>query len=329
MHAMPAQAIFIAFVVSLAVLVVLLSRFGRGWALDRPNERSLHERPVPRTGGIAIVFGAASALALGAQALWLPMLLAMLLAAVSFADDLRGLPTLARLGAHVAAAGALVWMLVSPVQIGAFALLVITVVWVTNLYNFMDGSDGIAGGAAVIGFGAYALGAQSAGDSALVLLASAIAAACAAFLLLNYHPARIFMGDVGSIPLGFLAAGLGLWGWHAEAWTLWFPLLVFGPFLGDATLTLLKRLARGERVWQPHREHYYQRMVRMGLGHRGTAWCAYAAIAGCSGAALASRDASPAVQVATFVAVSVVLAGLAALVDLNWRRIGREGTGDA
>src|SRR6185436_356022 len=105
-----------------------------------------------------------------------------------------------------------------------------------------------------------------------------------------------FLGDVGSIPLGFLAGGLGLLGWRNDLWPLWFPLLVFGPFIGDATLTLVRRLLRRERVWHAHREHYYQRMVRMGFGHRGTAWTAYAVMALCAGAALVGRGQPPAMQ---------------------------------
>jgi UDP-N-acetylmuramyl pentapeptide phosphotransferase/UDP-N-acetylglucosamine-1-phosphate transferase len=96
-----------------------------------------------------------------------------------------------------------------------------------------------------------------------------VAAAAAGFLCFNFHPARIFMGDVGSVPLGFTAGALGLVGWRSGAWPLWFPLLVFAPFILDATVTLLRRALRGEKVWQAHRSHYYQRMVQMGLGHRG------------------------------------------------------------
>ena len=152
----------------------------------------------------------------------------------------------------------------------ALALLALAVAWITNLYNFMDGSDGLAGGMSVAGFGAYSIAAWLAGDAATGALCAAISGASVAFLLHNFYPARIFMGDVGSIPLGFLAAALGIVGWRNDAWPLWFPLLVFGPFIGDATVTFFKRVARRERVWRAHREHYYQRMVRMGFGHRGT-----------------------------------------------------------
>ena len=90
------------------------------------------------------------------------------------------------------------------------------------------------------------------------------------------YPARVFLGDAGSVPLGFVAAALGLAGMVREIWPIWFPLLVFSPFVVDSTTTLFRRLLRGEKVWQAHHEHYYQRMVRSGIGHRDTALIWYA-----------------------------------------------------
>ena len=309
----------LSFLVAFALVRVLLSRFGR-FALDRPNERSLHERPVPRTGGIALLAGAAVSLAFGAAVLWLPLALAAALAVLSFVDDLRGMPTALRLAAHLLAAGVVVWYLLSPMHPAEMVLLALAAVWVTNLYNFMDGADGVAGGMAVIGFSAYAAAAGLAGEAPLAALCAAIAAAALAFLAHNFHPARIFMGDVGSIPLGFLAAALGILGWRNDAWPLWFPVLVFGPFIADATVTLVKRLARREKVWQAHREHYYQRIVRMGLGHRGAALLGYAVMAGCAALALAGRAQPPALQAVAFGAGSALLGAMALWVDLRWSR---------
>src|SRR5262245_61067675 len=124
MRAMLAQALFISFAVALGCLALLLSRFGRA-VLDRPNERSLHQHPVPRTGGVAVVIGAAAAMAIGAQELWLPFGLAGALAAVSFIDDLRSLPTSLRLACHLAAAGLICWYLLSPMHPLALAVLVL------------------------------------------------------------------------------------------------------------------------------------------------------------------------------------------------------------
>jgi UDP-N-acetylmuramyl pentapeptide phosphotransferase/UDP-N-acetylglucosamine-1-phosphate transferase len=316
---MPLLAAPSGFVLALLVLAVLLSPWGRRFALDRPNERSLHARPVPRTGGFAIIAGGSVALAFGGGALWLPLLLALALGALSFADDLLGLPSALRLAAHLAAASALVAFAHGPLS-AASILLVLALAWTANLYNFMDGADGLAGGMGVIGFGAYAMAAQACGATALVAASAALAGACAAFLVFNFHPARIFMGDVGSIPLGFLAAALGLAGWREGCWSLWFPLLCFGPFAGDATLTLARRVLRREPASKAHREHYYQRLVRMGFGHRKTAFIEYAAMAGCAGAALAARDAAPLTQAAVFAAASAVLAAIALWIDARWAR---------
>jgi UDP-N-acetylmuramyl pentapeptide phosphotransferase/UDP-N-acetylglucosamine-1-phosphate transferase len=307
-----------AFVVSFIAARLLVGRFGR-LALDHPNERSLHERPVPRTGGIAILLGVAAAAAFDA-ALWLPLAVALGLAAVSFVDDLRGIPTALRLVLHLAVAGFFCWYVLAPIHPLELALITLGVAWLTNLYNFMDGADGLAGGMAVIGFGAYAAAAWSAGHGALAALSLALAAAAAGFLAHNFHPARIFLGDVGSIPLGFLAGALGVLGWRDDVWPLWFPVLVFGPFIGDATITLIKRAVRGERVWRAHREHYYQRMVRMGFGHRATAWVAYAAMALCAALALLGRGESPALQAAAFFTGVALLAALAIWVDVRWAR---------
>ncbi|HYY61762.1 MAG TPA: glycosyl transferase, partial [Burkholderiales bacterium] len=173
---------------------------------------------------------------------------------------------------------------------------------------------------ALIGFGAYAIAAGAAGDMPLAAASVALAAAAAAFLLLNFPPARIFLGDVGSVPLGFLAAALGLAGWRDDVWPLWFPLLVFAPFIGDATLTLLRRAIRRERVWRAHREHYYQRLVLMGAGHRGTALLGYGLMAICAGAALYARTEAPAVQAAVVVPAAVALIAAAAWIDVRWSR---------
>jgi UDP-N-acetylmuramyl pentapeptide phosphotransferase/UDP-N-acetylglucosamine-1-phosphate transferase len=312
----------LSFAVTFAALRLLLTKFGR-LALDRPNERSLHERPVPRTGGVAVAAGALTSLAFGAGALWLPIGLAVVLACLSFVDDLRGLPTAARLTAHLAAAGVLVWYVMSPMNLAALAALCLAVAWITNLYNFMDGSDGLAGGMAFVGFGTYAIAAGSAGDAALLALAVALAAAALAFLTLNFPPARIFLGDVGSVPLGFLAGALGIVGWRDDVWPLWFPVLVFAPFIGDATVTLLRRLARGEKVWQAHREHYYQRFVRMGAGHRGAALSGYALMLVCAAASLYARTERPAIQAAAFGAATIVLIAAGAWIDVRWARYSR------
>ena len=312
----------LSFVVAFVALRLLIGPLAR-LALDEPNERSLHQRPVPRTGGVAVIVGTAAGLYFVEGAYWPPLLIALLLAGVSLLDDLRGMPTAVRLTAHLAAAAALVWHLAWPMDPVAAVLLVLAVTWITNLYNFMDGSDGLAGGMAVIGFGVYAYAANLAGSTWIPAFCVALAGASTAFLTHNFPPARIFMGDVGSIPLGFLAAALGIVGWHDGLWPLWFPALVFGPFIGDATVTLLRRLLRGERVWQAHKDHYYQRLVRMGFGHRGTAVVGYLVMAACGAMALFGRTQPLIIQIFAFLTAAAGLAVIAAWVDLRWSQFNR------
>jgi UDP-N-acetylmuramyl pentapeptide phosphotransferase/UDP-N-acetylglucosamine-1-phosphate transferase len=324
MRAMLVLAPVAAFFVALLVARLLLSPAGRRIALDAPNERSLHAQPVPRTGGIAIAAGVAVACALVWPGLPVILAVAALLAAASFADDIAGLSTLARLALHLGAAAAALLFDLEIAGALLFVVLALALAWTTNLYNFMDGSDGLAGGMALFGFGAYALAAHLFGAQTLAALCASLAAASGAFLVFNWHPARLFLGDVGSVPLGFLAGALGLQGWVIGAWPLWFPLLVFAPFMCDATLTLLKRALRREAVWRAHREHYYQRLVRMGLGHRGAAYIEYAAMAGCAALALlVLREPLP-VQAIALAFAAVALSGTAVWIDRLWARFLRD-----
>jgi UDP-N-acetylmuramyl pentapeptide phosphotransferase/UDP-N-acetylglucosamine-1-phosphate transferase len=264
-----------------------------GWLLrrnrlpmDHPNERSLHATPTPRIGGLGIMAGVLVAFVWLANASMLPVMFgAFVLAVVSVLDDVRGLPVRVRFLAHfVAATGCLFalgltgWMLL----MGTLA-----VVWMTNLYNFMDGSDGLAGGMAAIGFGALALAAWQGDAPGLAVFCAAIAAAALAFLRFNFPPARVFMGDAGSIPLGFLAATLGILGSRQGVWPWLFPLLVFSPFIVDASVTLTRRALRGEKIWQAHRSHYYQRVVLLGATHRQLALAAYTVMLAMAGLAFA------------------------------------------
>jgi UDP-N-acetylmuramyl pentapeptide phosphotransferase/UDP-N-acetylglucosamine-1-phosphate transferase len=144
-----------------------------------------------------------------------------------------------------------------------------------NLYNFMDGIDGLAGGMAVFGFGALAVLGWIAAAPGFALLSLSIAVASLGFLVFNFPPARIFMGDVGAGTLGFLAGLLTLWGVRAGIFPFWVGVLVFSPFIVDASWTLLRRLATGEKPWQAHRAHAYQRLVQAGWNHRRTTLCEY------------------------------------------------------
>jgi len=257
-------ALFSAFVVSWVAISLRLRFADRG--LDQPNHRSLHERPTPHGGGLGIVLALLSVgVWAGAPVLLLAAVLG--LALLSLADDLWHLPFWLRLTAHLSAAAALCHLIALPALLWPPAMLAVG--WMTNLYNFMDGADGLAGSQGVAGFSAYAAGFALAGDAVLAAWCAAAAAACAGFLCFNWPPARIFMGDVGSIPLGYLAGGLGMMGAWQGAWPWWFPLMAFAPFVLDASATLARRALARKRVWEAHREHTYQRMVQMGYGHRG------------------------------------------------------------
>lgn len=293
-------------------------------AIDVPNARSLHAAPIPRVGGVVLVAALLAGWGLLPGPLAAIALPAALLCVFSFVDDRSGLPVLSRLAAHALAA-ALFLLLVQPAPDHGLllALLGAGLVWLTNLYNFMDGMDGLAGGMALIGFAMLGAGALPAAPG-LAAACFCVAAAAAGFLLFNWHPARLFLGDAGSIPLGFLAGALGIRGWLEHLWPLWFPLLVFSPFVVDATVTLLRRALRGEKVWQAHREHYYQRLVRMGWSHRRTALAEYAVMLATGLAALLLHDAAPAVQMAGLGGAALLYLGLMAAVDARWRGFAAE-----
>jgi UDP-N-acetylmuramyl pentapeptide phosphotransferase/UDP-N-acetylglucosamine-1-phosphate transferase len=196
---------------------------------------------------------------------------------------LRGLPAGVRLAAHFAICAAFLAALSANTPSGPgmiwLALLLVPLVWGINLYNFMDGLDGLAGGMAVMGFGSYALLAALQGGMPLAVVSACVAAAALGFLPYNFAPAKVFLGDVGSIPLGLLAGAIGVVGWQQELWPLWLPLVVFSPFVLDATVTLGRRLLRGARFAEAHREHYYQRLAQSGMGHRNTALLEYGLMA--------------------------------------------------
>ncbi len=357
------------------ILAVLL-KTGWAWdiATDVPNHRSLHSRPTPRVGGLGLLPASLLTGAAMAPTFRLAALVALAIALVSQIDDRRGLPARVRFAAQLL--GALVFLGVgsafgpahaalaaavgaSPFGAGVVLLisvfLVIAFVWSMNLYNFMDGTDGLAGGMACIGFGCYAfaaffamhhsggrLDASSLSDAGLphfvalrdIALAScAVAGAAVGFLYWNLPPARLFMGDAGSVPLGFLAAALGWLGWAHGAWPALFPFMVFSPFAADATVTLLRRLMRGERFWEAHREHYYQRMVRMGWSRVRVLSICYGAML-CIGVCALCYTFVPTSHIASGVDVPLCRAmlaafcclgivGLGAFVDRRWSRYMR------
>ena len=319
----------LAFAVS-AVSAAALAR-ARVLPMDVPNPRSLHERPVPRTGGLAVLLGLAAGvlaggLPSGGHAAWVAGAVAGA-AAASFLDDVRGLAPAARLLVHALAAGAVVAgaglaipRLVVPfagdVPLGALAapLSVLALVWMANLYNFMDGMDGFAASMTILGAATFGVAFLRAGDGAGAAVAFCLAAAAAGFLLLNRPPARLFLGDVGAVPVGFLVGVLGLRGASRGAFDAALPLIAFAPFVVDATVTLLRRLARGERVWEPHRSHWYQRLVLAGLPPRRVLALEIACMASSGALALAWQRAGDGARAGVVLALVVLFFGVSRVV---------------
>jgi UDP-N-acetylmuramyl pentapeptide phosphotransferase/UDP-N-acetylglucosamine-1-phosphate transferase len=324
-----ALAVSIAAAASCAAILGFLLKTGLAWRLatDIPNERSLHQRPTPRVGGWGVVPVTLIAIFFAALSFWPIAVCTVLLAAVSQIDDRRGLPARVRFAAHMVAVVTVVVAYPAAVPWWIVAAVAFLMIWLVNLYNFMDGADGLAGGMTFFGFGGYAVAALLAERSVpeLAFVCAAIAGAAAGFLVFNFHPARVFLGDAGSIPLGFLAGALGYWGCYAGVWPIWFPGMAFAPFIADASVTLLRRLARGEKFWQAHREHYYQRMVRSGLGHARTALCWYLLMLAGIMFALWALDRPAMTQWAVVVSWAVVLLVVGAAIDVRWRRFRLTG----
>ncbi|MBA1204419.1 glycosyltransferase family 4 protein [Pseudomonas capeferrum] len=267
------------------VLTAVIRRYALWRSMvDIPGARSSHSVPTPRGGGVAIVCAYLLALTL----LWSQGVMAasdylalagagLLVAVVGFMDDHRHIPARWRLLGHFAAAGwalsclgGLPTMVVGGLPVGPWILLpfaLFYLVWLLNLYNFMDGIDGIAGVEAIVVCLAmclvYTLGGHAQAITAPLLLAAAVAG----FLIWNFPPAKIFMGDAGS---GFLGIALGVLSlqsaWQGSAY-FWAWLIVLGVFIVDATVTLLRRLFNGEKVYEAHRSHAYQHAARGYKGH--------------------------------------------------------------
>jgi Fuc2NAc and GlcNAc transferase len=275
---------FVASFVLTGLVRKLASAIG---VLDVPNARSSHTVPTPRGGGLAIVLVVTSvisvAVVLGRLSWQTFAALAgggLAVAAIGLLDDRRPVPAAVRLVVHFAAAvWALVWLGGLPVlQIGSrfvqfgiegYVLGALGIVWVLNLYNFMDGIDGIAASESIFILGSAAglalLTNGPGGDIPIVSVA--LGAACAGFLVWNWPPARIFMGDVGSGYLGFTIAVLALVSARENAASLLAWLILGGVFFVDATVTFIRRLARGEAPHVAHRSHAYQWLSRRWGSH--------------------------------------------------------------
>jgi UDP-N-acetylmuramyl pentapeptide phosphotransferase/UDP-N-acetylglucosamine-1-phosphate transferase len=285
--------------------------------LAHPNERTLHSMPTPQTGGLAVIAGvvigliaAASVLAItepskavlpkgmASGSFWIVISM-LLIFGVSFIDDYVGLPAMLRLGVQAVSAfiiiGGVGLTLSSipipggqtiPLGLAAIPVSALLLIWMANLYNFMDGMDGFAGGMTFLGFGFLAYFGWQAHFPVMLIIAMFVAMGALGFLTHNFPPARIFMGDAGSITLGFLAGTLMILGVRDGIFEIWVPIMIFSPFIVDATVTLIRRALRRKKIWEAHREHYYQRLVLSGWSHRRTVLAEYGVMMLCGALAV-------------------------------------------
>lgn len=349
---MPDLAVDRPFVVFVAALLTaVVSYAGARLAmhsdalLDDPNHRSSHDHATSRAGGLAILAACIAGLftvavfsgddALAGPA-WRFLVLGVAAGLVGFADDRLSLTPAAKLAGQIGVALAFV-LWVGPVQslavpfvgdvaLGAFGVL-LAVFWIVaflNIFNFMDGVNGIAGGAAAVGLGVFAGVAAMSGAHAAAIVAGLVAVAALGFLPANVLRGRLFMGDCGSHFLAFMIAGLAVFAasegdHHVSFWVL--P-VIFAPFIVDVAFTLVHRTIRRRNIVTAHREHIYQLILRSGARHAGVAALYSGAVAWCAAAAIFMLTLPPSMMWLVPVAVVTLLLGVAAVVFGAARRRG-------
>jgi len=282
--AMNWQSITVGFV--FALLTGLLSYFSSHQAMAMaikagmlvpPGSRQSHQVVTPAGGGLGLIFSIV-VMSIMLQFLsplpdfwWQKMLPGMLaLALIGWRDDKEPVSSLARLLVQLAVTLWLLgfgWLQFSVQEVALYVGAVLAVVWMMNLYNFMDGSNGMAGFQGVFAGVMLSILFFLGGHYAMALMSLIVAAACAGFLPLNFPHARVFMGDVASVPLGFVFASLAIYGLHTGAFEWPVAILTMSVFIVDATLTLSVRVIRGERWYTAHAQHIYQRLIAHGWTH--------------------------------------------------------------
>jgi UDP-N-acetylmuramyl pentapeptide phosphotransferase/UDP-N-acetylglucosamine-1-phosphate transferase len=337
-----ALIVFVAAAVLVDLMIILAARFR---LVDLPNRRSAHSLPTARGGGVAIVLVASLASlvvalrwpSVAGRTLVGIVLPSLAIAAVGMVDDVRPLRATLRLAIQV---GVACWMtfvlgpLTSITLPGGGAVEFgwlgwpVTIVWIVgmiNAYNFMDGSDGMAAlGAVVVGASIAAIGLESSA-LAVMLLAALVAAASAGFLVFNWQPARVFMGDVGSGFLGLVFAGLPLLFDAGRREAAYVPaILCLWPYIYDPFVSVLRRLWHGHNPMHPHREFLFHRLIRSGVSHARTA-ILYAVLSLVGGAlGLAMLDPAVPPGVAAWIPWAVVVLAVGLTVGVEWRchRVG-------
>lgn len=278
---------FLIFIISFVTTLAMYRFALRRSILDIPNERSSHQYPVPRGGGVGIVIAFSFSLlylvkqhAISSDLFYALMGGGLCLAVGSFIDDIVGLKSRWRLILHFAVAlWAIYWLGgLNFIDLGTFQLAmkwqgstllaIIAIVWLINLYNFMDGIDGLAGiegltTAACASFALWLLGYPN-----FALLLGLLGASIAGFIFLNWPPAKIFLGDIGSAYLGYVFAVIGIATAKVQALPLTFWLIMLAIFICDATFTVVNRAWQGKQVYSAHREHAYQHLTIYGASHK-------------------------------------------------------------
>lgn len=268
------------------LLTGAVRRYANIHLLDQPNARSSHATPVPRGGGLAIALTFLAGLAAASAVGWVPRgpaaalgLAGLAVAALGFADDRWQVRARNRFLVHLVAGAWVLWclrgipevpILGRSVDLGWFgiALAVVYLVWMTNLFNFMDGIDGIAAIEAITVTLGGALAWWIAAREPLAWIPVFFAACVAGFLIWNFPPAKIFMGDTGSGFIGMTIGIFSLWVGQAAPHVFWSWFILIGCFMVDATTTLVRRVRRGERAAEAHRSHAYQYASRVHRSHR-------------------------------------------------------------
>jgi UDP-GlcNAc:undecaprenyl-phosphate/decaprenyl-phosphate GlcNAc-1-phosphate transferase len=300
-----------AFALGLALALLLTgpaaSVARRLGAVDRPGGRRMHEGVIPLGGGIALLAGSVFPVLLLADHLSHPMRAilagACLCALVGFADDVYDLPVVVKFAAQIGVAAVPVAAgvsidhvtlpFLSPFSTGVlqYPLTIIWIVGLMNVLNFVDGMDGLAAGIGAISSGTFCVLALSLGRVQPALVVAALAGACIGFLRRNFHPARVFMGDAGSMTIGFVLASVAVIGVlkTAAAVAVGFPLVVLFVPLLDTSFVIARRLKHGQAPWRADSGHLHHRFARIGWGQRQAALLLYGWCASLAGFALAIR----------------------------------------
>lgn len=245
--------------------------------IAQPGKRQSHAVATPTGGGLGLIFSIVVTslclqLILPLAGFWWQNMLPgiLLLTIVGWRDDKFPVSSLVRLLVQLTVSFWLLgfgWSQFSPAGMALFTGVIVAMIWLMNLYNFMDGSNGMAGFQGIFAGMVLAVFFQIDEQYGMALIALAVAAACGGFLPLNFPGARVFMGDAASVPLGFIFASLAVYGIQAGSFGLPVFVLIMSVFLVDATLTLLARVFGGERWYTAHAQHVYQRLIAQGWSH--------------------------------------------------------------